>query len=1067
MLQQIKASAGSGKTYRLTGEFLDRLRAASEESSAACALAPAGAAYCWPEILAVTFTNKAATEMQERIIRTLKERALGMGASGPAADWPASGARRWVNTMLRRYSSLNVRTIDSLLHMLVRLCALELGLPPDFEPVFDEEEIFTPLYERMLEQARSGSHQLRQQLVDASESLLYHADMQGFMAGNSLRERLLHLMRYRLRHPEEEMPCVDAAELKARMAEHMHALQASAGFLLQGIEREKLAASAHYVNFLKKLPPLGSLSVVPESKMGTKPDIDDCLNKKSKGTASADMRRAHDELTRAYGWLSREGKLMRRALQQAPFITLINLLTEQAQSMLKQEGLVPNALWPAYARTVLSGEAGASEAFCRMGTRLTHLLVDEFQDTSRDQWQAIMPLATECLAKGGSVTYVGDVKQAIYSWRGGDSDLFDGALEEPELRAICPSPRQLLLPFNWRSSEIVVTTNNRLFEPLGSGQSALAAARAICDDDAPEEVIQEAASRILRSFTGTAQQVPEHRQGSGGLVRLYDLYADSSEDLYESVKEELHRLITEELYGRRQWRDIAVLVRSNPEAGRVAEWLVEWDIPIITENSLRLADHPLITQTVAFLRFLDYPLDELALCEVLCGCELFGGAGGLARASLDGQLATRGDRPLITWLRETYPDIWKTWFAPFYTQAGLMSAYDTVQELFNRFMVCRRHPADTVFIRRFLEIVHAADARGLRSLSTFLEYWQQHGTEEKVPMPDNLDAVRIMTMHKSKGLEFPVVIIPFHHHTLQNDNTPVRTTVDGQDVMVAACAELGAQWYAARARDACEQLNLLYVAWTRPVDELHAFLGCTSRNENKAPMLSALRVMLGEDYPARGETVQWGETPHAQAAGSSPAGTTADAVQQPCAGSAPCSAPAEPAAALQSWMPMDWLPTLKIFRNPLEDVVFDERRRGELAHSCMESLKLTGDTESDIRRAVSHALEKCPFPVPDKESTAQELHGMLRWAASLPDMPRWLAHGQPEQSVMDADGALHRVDLLVDDGHTRTVVEYKTGAQSAAHRQQVSRYLNLLRQISPVPAAGVIIYLDLQQTVTV
>lgn len=1064
MLRQIKASAGSGKTYRLTGEFLDRLHVASEDSPFACGLNTTAAEYCWPEILAVTFTNKAAAEMKERIIRTLKERALGMGASGPAAQWQPKTARRWVNTLLKRYSSLNVRTIDSLLHMLVRLCALELGLPPDFEPVFDEKDIFEPLYDNLLDKARTGSDELQSLLDDASESLLYHGNTKGFMAGDRLRDNLLNLMRYRMRHPEEEMPVVNSDELKKLLINRMLSLQESAKFILQGVNSEKLSASVYYTNFLLKITELGLLETIPSSKMGEKQDLNECLNKKSKGIASEGLYAAHSQLAADYRWLHTEGKLLRKALQQAPFIRLVNLLTEEAHSVLKQDGMVPNALWPAYARTVLTGEAGASEAFCRMGTQLTHLLVDEFQDTSKDQWQAMLPLAIECMAKGGSVTYVGDVKQAIYSWRGGDSDLFDGVLDDPQLLSICPEPQKDPLPYNWRSSEVVVRTNNRVFEPLATPETARLAAKAICDSSAPDEVIDEATNRILRSFDGTAQQVPEFKQGSGGLVRLYNISADSAESLRESVREELHSLIIHELTGRRQWRDIAILVRSNGEAGQIARWLIDWSIPVITENSLRLDDHPLISQTVAFMQFLDYPLDELALCTVLSGTELFGGAACLQGAAVNDWLASRQKEPLLPAFRKAFPELWNTWFAPFYAQAGLMSAYDTVQELFNRFDVEQRHTTDRVFIRRFLEIVHAADGKGMRSLSTFLEYWNEDGKDEKVPMPDNLNAIRIMTMHKSKGLEFPVVIIPFHHHTLQNNSTPVRTVVDGMDVMVTSCKELGTSWYSERAREACEQLNLLYVAWTRPVNELHAFLTNTSRNEDNAPMLTALRVVLGDDFPEAGGTTQWGETPDSQAAMKHQAEQPDDASGAPNICTAVESTDdAEPA----EWTPMAWLPTLKIFRNPLEEMIFDERRRGELAHSCMEALTLTGDADADIQRAIDHSISKLPFALPEQEKTETELYTMLNWATSLPELPQWLTHGLPEQSIMDADGAMHRVDLYVDDGVMRTVVEYKTGAESAAHKQQVTRYLNLLKQISDRPAQGIIVYLDLQKTITV
>ena len=153
-LRQIRASAGSGKTYELTTSFLKHLSGAAEAGGgpfSGCSAVHSGP-HGWPEILAVTFTNRAAAEMQERIIGRLKDTALG--TAKPAPGWTREQARRWVGIILRRYGALNVRTIDSLLHLIVRLTALELDLPPDFEPVFATDEAIAPLLDSLLEQSR-------------------------------------------------------------------------------------------------------------------------------------------------------------------------------------------------------------------------------------------------------------------------------------------------------------------------------------------------------------------------------------------------------------------------------------------------------------------------------------------------------------------------------------------------------------------------------------------------------------------------------------------------------------------------------------------------------------------------------------------------------------------------------------------------------------------------------------------------------------------------------------------------------------------------------------------------
>lgn len=1098
MLQQIKASAGSGKTYSLTRQFLTLLKQAVEEAGTpACALIhprrniadtddqtiPQTGEHSWPEILAVTFTNKAATEMRERIVRSLKERALGLEPHNAASDWDEPTAARWVTILLRRYSSLNVRTIDSLLNMLVRLSALELGLPPDFEPVFDEKELFEPLYDRMLDAARSGGAE-RDLLADACRSLLMLTDKEGFVPGESIRTRLFELMTKRL--ADGALPDANGDSLRGWLVNMHTAYLNAAQTIIALMQAQSLSPQSNFSKFLEYSLASSPFKAPKSSAYATKPHIDDCLLKASRGKATDDLDAAYTDLRDCHIALEIQGHLIRKALILVPFVRLAEPLSQMVHELQQTEGKVPASLWPRYAQQILSGEAGASEAFCRMGTRLTHLLIDEFQDTSVPQWQAIQPLALECLSKGGSLTYVGDVKQAIYSWRGGDSALFESILDDPELRAIAPHPKRVPLPNNWRSCKEIVDFNNAVFCPLATPEIARTFAESLLSG-ASEALIEQTVQDIVQGFEGARQEVPNHKLNSGGYVHLYDISGEKKEHLIELAKEQFITLFKDELIPRRHPGDIAVLVRTNEEAALVAEWLVALNIPVITENSLKLADHPVITQAVAFLRFLDYPMDDLAFWECISGRGLFADMAGIPPVQLDDWLTRPRTGKLFSAFRESFPAQWRTWIAPFYSQAGLMSAYDTVRELFCRFRVFERFPQDAIFLRRFLEVVFAAEDHGRRSLSAFLEYWTESGGEEKVPLPENVDAVRIMTMHKSKGLEFPVTVIPFHHHTMRRSDAPERIQVNGQDMIVPRCKELGDPYYRALAAEAREQLHLLYVAWTRPVEELHAFITSSPHHETKSPTLVALRLLLDQYGMGLNRT-----TPESQVIlGKPPVSSKRAASPSPavCAGTIPAYAGIDgegdmtttlphnaDQAVTDDWKPMQWLPRLKIFRNPLKELIFDERRRGTLVHGCLERLHLTSaynphdlsSLKNDVQRAIRHGMRAYPLPIPNRDALQNELQTMFEWLASQPQFLHWQQYGTPEQSIMDVHGAQHRTDLFVDDGTTLTVVEYKTGQPSAAHKRQVSRYINLLAAIPSYTEhtlSSCLVYLDRQEMI--
>ena len=406
-LRQIRASAGSGKTYELTTSFLKHLSGAAEAGGgpfSGCSAVHSGP-HGWPEILAVTFTNRAAAEMQERIIGRLKDTALG--TDKPAPGWTREQARRWVGIILRRYGALNVRTIDSLLHLIVRLTALELDLPPDFEPVFATDEAIAPLLDSLLEQSRSDER-LHALLEEACRNVFFHSPQRGFLAGETLRGRVMELLLPIMK--TQSVALAHPSEITERLGAMTRDLRDAVEALHRRLAEEKLSCSAHLTRALDACRKAAPANLPPNSTMLRKACLDDCLNKASKGKASPDAERAFDAMRDIIRKWDEAGVLLRRAQTVMPFVELARELSDQVPDFLKREGAVPAAFVPRLARQVLSGDYGVPEAFCRLGTSLTHILVDEFQDTSREQWEAIHPLVLEALSRGGSLTWVGDVK---------------------------------------------------------------------------------------------------------------------------------------------------------------------------------------------------------------------------------------------------------------------------------------------------------------------------------------------------------------------------------------------------------------------------------------------------------------------------------------------------------------------------------------------------------------------------------------------------------------------------------------------------------------------------------
>ncbi|MDR0238717.1 MAG: UvrD-helicase domain-containing protein [Deltaproteobacteria bacterium] len=1061
MLRQLKASAGSGKTHELTERFLELLTHARPALyTPSCTGAPARTpppAHAWGDIMAVTFTNRAAAEMKERVVKRLKEAALGKHPLPP--PWTPALAAGWIQCIIRQYGNLNIRTIDSLLQQIVSAAALELGLSPEFTPVYTSAEALAPYLDALMERAWRGDEELRMLIRECCRNLLFHANHKGFLMGGGIAVRLVSLLDYALLQGLPEDAGADALE---------HALAAlnrdyaeSARDMSHVLEKESLSAHKNFVALLAKAP---ELNAERPSVYLNKNGIEECLTGASRNKASRRAQDAYARLCASADTLVRQGKIVRLALEKLPFVTLVSRLISDFAEGQRRQGTLPAIRIPELARRSMEEACNVSALLCRLSSRLMHILIDEFQDTSRAQWTALRPLALEALAQGGSLTWVGDVKQAVYNWRGGDAALFDALLHDPGLRAIVPEPRCHSLPTNWRSREEIVKFNNALFSLLALPEYALNALECLLPE-MPPEVIGAAAGEVSQTFTAAGQLLPDRPASRGGFVRVFPIEGDNAAELEEAVREELENSM-ERIAARRAWGEIAILVRSNGQAASAAAWLMEKGIPVLTENSLVLAEHPLVQQSIAFLHFVHNPLNESAFWEV-CTAPLSTELSGLTRKDLHNwAVGSALDGPLYLRFRDAFPAIWSKLFAPFFP-CGLMSPYDLLQEFFSRFNVMERFSKGAAFLRRLLEIAHAAEGRGYASLASFFDKWAEGGMEEKLPMPEGMDAVRVMTIHKAKGLEFPVVLVPGTHCALRPDNpiTEVTLNLAGANgrleearVLVPRCKETGAAHYQAMAAGAREMLHLLYVAFTRATDELHVFLTNSASFRQRKNISVVLEGLLPKIGISPGKEYVKGAL-----RATNPAFVEMDT--EISSEDATADTPFDNALRTEDgagWRPMRWLPRLRIHRAAcVGTFAMRPEARGMLAHRCLEFLTPTGQARTDAERAVLLGLGASRMHLSQEQR--DNLTEALGWYAALPQAASWLEHGSAEHSLLDENNTLHRVDLLVDEGDRYTVLEYKSGNVEPGHVPQVRRYLTLLERACGRRTRSVLIYLDLRR----
>ncbi|GAB7023550.1 UvrD-helicase domain-containing protein [Salidesulfovibrio brasiliensis] len=1040
-LQQVKAAAGSGKTYQLTRRFLSLVDGASTEDVPRVCGERVREGYSWPEILAVTFTNKAAAEMKERVVEALKEGALGKGdrarldGHDPARDEAA------LKDILRRYHRLNIRTIDSLLALVLRLFALEKGLDPGFDVVFDEDDLFEEVWSDFMARCEADQPE-RDRFAAMLHAVLRIESKKGFLIQDAIRERVLKLVQF-LRTAGK--PDTDGAAMEEVLKKANAKMKRAVAAMQKHVTDRDMAVNANFPKALAKLDDIGLYDELEnESKFLSKDSLTECCNKKGIPLVDDEGERVYAALKDEWNEWKRVQTLMKGAGSLAPAVEVAEDLLERLAEVERRQGKVVGSGIAGYVARLLQDPA-VPEAFCRLGSRLHHLLVDEFQDTSRDQWSAMTPLAEECLSKGGSLYYVGDVKQAIYGWRGGDADLFDEVIDQAGLAEVASDRSASTLPDNWRSFEEVVRFNNDFFRRLERGRAANELAASVLID-ADLTIKADFARQINSDFTDCAQGIAPRNAETGGYVRLERLSGGDKSAVEEQTLEKLSGLM-DELSGRRELKDIAILVRGKKHSDPVCDMLLERNIPFITESSLRLDRHPVVRELAALLEYIDAPRDDTAFATFITGPWLFQPASGLTPEAVLEFMARYADGPLAARFRKAFPEAWQTCIAPFLNQAGLMTPYDLTQEAVEAFAVLERYPDAELYVRRFLEVVHLAEESGFGSLTEFLDYWRENSEEEKVPLPENVDAVRVMTMHKSKGLEFPVVIVPFHDWDASPKPYEFTLVREGGMSLVTTFRKgLGAPYWQQLAKNSREQLNLLYVAWTRAAQELYGFwVDTPPQKSSPHPALDAIRLAFdGQDI------VEHGTRPDPGPAAEKP---------QPAPGHAlpPRTEPPELGK---------WLPRMRVHRHTRDEFFYSERTRGDLAHKAFENLRPTGDDEADARRAVLLALRAFPAICGDTRDAAEtDVTSMLRWALREPVLRPLLETGDYEVEVLGEDGEYRRLDLLAVGPDEAVVLDFKTGQPDPKHDQQVRDYLALLRDMPDLPPGrrGLLAYLDLHE----
>jgi ATP-dependent exoDNAse (exonuclease V) beta subunit len=1046
----LKASAGTGKTHALTLRFTQFL------------LSPRIKNNDLKQILAITFTRNAAKEMKSRIIQWLKDCYFGqektLAELQPLVrldkETLASRAEKTLENLLSRYSDFQVMTIDSFLAEVFRAAAIDLGLSPDFEISLNPLPLIDYAFYRFLRKVTPDSAE-GERLMAIASSLQEMSQSEAAFKWDpteDIKKKFLEL--YSRLEAMNRRPCLNFPSEELDLARQK--LQQAAEKIERIVQESGLAfrKDSSFPGLLEKIKS-GFLADLLDKSLKAMP-----INKPGKGNLAQNRgyelaQQAWQEFQEALNSF----KLAYSRLYFRPYLeTYDDLILLLDEAKRERNIILLDDISCRLASYLHQGIV--PDVYFRLGDRIYHYLIDEFQDTSPLQWFNLKPLIENSLAQGGSLFLVGDTKQAIYGFREADYEIMMNL--EKKIEGFLPVQVQVReLTVNRRSRKKILDFVEKIF-PAGmrkleeyqgpASQSGL-------DDfnmEVSEEKLKEAhPGHVEIEFFSPDNETLEESEDSEARDSARENETGSTDQLTQ-VKNKVQSLVAELKSRGYNYSDIAILAYKNESVTKIAAWLNEKKIPFIPFSALDIRKRKIVQEILALLRFLDFPPDDLSLATFLLGDllekELSLAGLPLERSQLQDFLlvcSQKKDYPLYTAFREHYGEIWRRYFETLFKTVGYSPLYDLTTQVYRLFHVFDHFPEEEASLVRLLEVIKEFEGRGRNNLREFLLFSREEAGEENlwtIDVAAEIEAVRIMTIHKAKGLGFPVVILvlfpeinpypTFYLEENKNSDFPAEFYILKLNKgIIKNQPELESIYSRYDIKEKVNRLNTLYVALTRARDELYIIGVQGKRSYYPLSLFEKLELVTDSEYqPGRLKPEPIKERRERQEKTISPLRLVT-----------PIALPSEQKT---------------IFRRA-------EMKRGEIIHALLASIDYL---EAGWEEKLEAASTRLKSQGEEAELVDRGKEAVLAFLKN----PRFSEYFRPaegrqvilEMPLVNKKGELFRADRVIIDQNLITVIDFKTGEAEKddfrpLYRQQIKNYLEILREIYPrKEIRGVIIYLD-------
>lgn len=1098
MLNVYRASAGSGKTYRLTYEYIKMMlgrRDYNREKSTGAYLFYDNYSNPHRRILAVTFTNKATEEMKQRIVRQLDVLAhnpqLSDYCKDLCRDFSCGVAQLQQNAtlvlqqLLHDFSYFNISTIDSFFQQVLRAFTREVGLQGGYEVEMDASYVTMAAIDRMFDDLDSNPEILDWLLQYAEENIRNNGSWNIHDKSDipALARQLTSEVykKYRDKLPKNDLKFykeyIDTltrygAKIRREIAEKAIAAQVA-------VEMSGIPVEVFKRKWITKLDVLCDETITDIDAFGKAVDdfLKICRNP-DEWFKKTDLKKLHRNADELYAALSPSLENLSRVLDNAmleyrsippalKYIYSLGVLSTIDDNITKYEQ-EHNTLLLNKTPEILSGLINKSDApfiYEKVGTRVAHYMIDEFQDTSGLQWKNFEPLVSESLAWNNENLIVGDVKQSIYRFRNSDWRLLHEGLDTYNYNLMNDGNDT-----NWRSCANVIAFNNSFFKSAARLlQTKLVSQIRDClpDDNTLVPLIADI-------YAGVEQKVSPGHLSHSGHVELHVIekvkktIADTADNvLAEPVKketftEEVERRLPELLRNllRKGYRakDIAFLVSTNKDARTIVELLLALsaedrgelrDIRVVSDESLLVTNAPPVKLILGILRYLqnpNYPINEFVLAYEY---SVMSNKSGSESDALISYFDNRSIGTPIAF------DLQK-----FISEIATKPLFEMCELIIHKFAM-QKQTAFVAYIEAFQDLVleycrnHSAD------LYSFLRWWEDKGINATVKSPENLDAIRVMTIHKSKGLEFPVVIIPYASWSLSTGhNAPLKWYVPDREpfnllpvLPVDHKRELTStifakQYFEERISEYVDCLNMMYVAFTRAAQELIVYTYQGTKDSVGTIISEVLNMSVVEedngcamlDFASHVEEDECEKL------------FEVGADWKPVFDNEPTAQMVD--VAYRVVLPTD---SRLRQRTKAHSVSSDRKRNyGILMHEILADIYTVADIPAVVERCVREGRLK--------RSLANKTKRKIADFVSCPEVARWFSsevHVVTETDILKMGEKINRPDRVVIDGDKVTVIDYKFGfVESEEYKEKLLKYMQLIRDMGYRRVEGCIWYVE-------